>query len=511
MKTYLLCLKKDELRGLQAENTIFNTACKFGLKKENCENFLNVREFFRRLSEILEDGALVILAADTELFADAKSMLCSALSLNCQSLSNTSEDMNTVGLVPAEVTVLPSSDTAFSGFAVEKGKNFIIYLPLDDEKTPPCLGASFFSFMSKAIAETKNNSETSDNNLNYTMASIAQKATDICYILEDKRLTAALSLSNAGDKLCSLLPDMSQLSFFSSSLQRRNASPKDYSALLAKEAAELSGTNIGASITNVFKIQNSGEPQIFVCIAVADSKEAKVKKIYAQPGESALTLTACALDAVLDMIRERVISYDVENEENLALPTPSIENANRKRIFKYTACAGAAALFLCLSVGVGALIVNPNIIPASSNTGTSKNESGTSDKSDFDYKSFWESLFNKDSDEESTDDSPVIDEPANDDINTGDSSGTGTTSPSRPDQNTGSSESDTTNESRPTQQPTEKPTDETKPTESGTEDTSESTQEPSTEPPTETQPTESTEPTVPEDSTAAVENQPTAN
>lgn len=505
MKTYLLCLRKDQSRGLQAENAIFNAACKFGLKKENCESFCNVREFFRRLSEIFDEESLIILAADTELFTDTKRMICSALFLNCMSSDINSDDFISEGAI-----LLPTSDGTFSGFALKNDKNCVILLPLDDERTQQCLGDHFFSFMSETIGETKTGSENSDNDLNFTMALISEKAADVCNILSDKRLTAALSLSNAGDKLCRVLPDMPQLRFISSSRQRGNTSPKNYAAVLAREAAEHTGTNIGASITNVFKVQHEGETQIFVYIAVADNTGAKVRKIYAQPGETALILTACALDAVLKMIQEQASAYEGTIKRTFVPSTPSIEGINRKKMLKYTAFAGAAALVLCLSIGIGALIVKPDTLPASSNAGTSKNESGTNNKSDFDYKNLWDSLFNNDSDEESTDDSPVIDEPANDDIHTGDSSGGENTVPSRPEQNTNSSESGTSNESRPTQQPTEKPTDETKPTEPGTEDTSEPTQEPSTETPTETQPTEPTEPTVPEDSTAAAENQPAA-
>ena len=223
-----------------------------------------------------------------------------------------------------------------------------------------------------------------------------------------------------------------------------------------------------------------------------------------------MILTACALDAVLEMIQKQASAYEGNIKRTFVPSAPSIEGINRKKMLKYTAYAGAAALVLCISIGIGALIVKPDTVPTSSNTGTSKTDSGTNDQSNFDYKSFWESIFNNNSDEESTDDSPVIDEPANDDIHTGDSSGGENTTPSRPEQNTKPSESGTTNESKPTQQPTEKPTDETKPTEPGTGDTSEPTQEPSTETPTETQPTEPTEPTVPEDSTAAAENQPAA-
>lgn len=507
MNIYLLCLRKEQSRGLQAENAIFNAAYNFGLKKENCESFYNIRAFFRRLTEIFDENSLIILSADTEMFADTKHMLCSSFFLNCP-LSDTLSGTNTDNSIPEEATLLPTSDGVFSGFAMKKDKNSVILLPLDDERTPQCLGDAFIHFMSETTGINSCKPENSDNDMNFTMALISEKAADTCDILAEKGLTSALSLSSAGDKLCRVLPDMPQISFFSSSLQRKNASPKNYAAVLAREAAEHTGTNIGASITNVFKVHNNGETQFFVYIAVADSNGAKVKKVYAQPGESTLTLIVCALDTVLEMIRDEAVIYNIDNKKGVAPSGSYIKSANRKKMLQYTIGAGTAALFLCISIGIGALIMKPDTIPASSKAETSKNESGTNDKSDFDYQSFWESLFNNGSDDDSTDDSSIIDEPANDDIHTGDSSeGETTPPPSTPEQSTDSSESETISESRPTQPPTEKPTDETEPTESGTEDTSESTQEPSSEPSTETQPTEPIELAVPEDSTAAAENQ----
>ena len=369
MKTYLLCLRKNEFKGLQAEITISDVAAPFGLDSENCKNFNDAESFFRCLSEILENPSQVILAVDTEIFLTTKKLLCSVLSLNCVPGGVISDlaapdapDRESHCLVPQNSKIFPTEDGLFSGFAVEKDKSNIIFLPLDNKRTSQCI-ESFYDFLN-GTTEAEPVKETTDNDLPAAMNSISESAVDACRILRDMGFTAALSVSPAAEKLCSLLPSMEEIKFLSSALERKNSTPKNYAANLAKDALQRSGAKIGASITNAFKVQSNGETKIFVCVAVADSEAAKVKKIYAQPGESALSLTACALDAVLDMIKGQAVRGKTilteENRKEISNPSPSVAKGTRKKLLIGTACAGAAALALCLGVAVGGIFINPS-------------------------------------------------------------------------------------------------------------------------------------------------------
>lgn len=514
MKTYLLCLRKNEFKGLQAEITISDVAAPFGLDSENCKNFNDAESFFRCLSEILENPSQVILAVDTEIFLTTKKLLCSVLSLNCVPGGVISDlaapdapDRESHCLVPQNSKIFPTEDGLFSGFAVEKDKSNIIFLPLDNKRTSQCI-ESFYDFLN-GTTEAEPVKETTDNDLPAAMNSISESAVDACRILRDMGFTAALSVSPAAEKLCSLLPSMEEIKFLSSALERKNSTPKNYAANLAKDALQRSGAKIGASITNAFKVQSNGETKIFVCVAVADSEAAKVKKIYAQPGESALSLTACALDAVLDMIKGQAVRGKTilteENRKEISNPSPSVAKGTRKKLLIGTACAGAAALALCLGVAVGGIFINPSEIPVSTNSGNSTEESDkNSNSSSNSSKNFWDFLFSSSDDDEDTEDNDTdSNNPDNSDQSGGSHSSGGTSSSGETSANPGTEQG--TNPSEPgsesggtsTEQPSgENPT-EPKPTEPTTEGGTEPTEKPTEEQPSETEPTETTEPTAP--------------
>lgn len=511
MKTYLLCLRKSELKGLQAESVIFDAAAPFGLKKENCQSFCNVENFFKRLSEILESETLAILAVDTEVFLNIKSMLFSALSLSCITNDSISELLGpdtdkrkSHCMVPADATIFTTQDGFFSGFAVKYKKSNIIFLPLDDKKTPECINDSFENFL-KTINKTSPSLDSNDTDLPTVMNLISKSIADACRILNDMGFKAAVSVSPAAEKLCKLLPSMEEVTFLPSSLERNSSSPKNYAALLAKEAATRSGVKIGASITNAYKVQNNEETKIFVCVAVSDSDAAKVKKIYAQPGESPLTLTACALDTVLDMIKGQAVRGKTilteEDEEEINNFTPSVTKGTRKKLMVSTICAGAAALLLCLSIAIGA-IINQTKVPVSSNSGNSSEENGISDNSSSDIsKNFWDFLFSSPDDDEDSEDGNSADNQQDDNSEFGGnnsshgSSQSGDTSAtSGTETGTNPSEPGTGTTEKPTEQPSgERPT-ESNPAEPSTDEGTEPTQEPTQEQPSESEPNEPTEP-----------------
>ncbi len=501
MKTNLLCLRKNELRGLHAEIAVCDAAAPYGLEEENCKSFSNEESFFRCLSEISEEGTLTILAVDTEVFLSTKSALFSALSLNCEYSKTISERINPDTAerkkhceVPAGATVLPSDDGLFSGFAFKKGKYNIVFLPLGDKITQQCLGDSFYNYL-EPTDEVKSVAENNDNDMSDVLNVISESALDACRILRDMGFQAALSVSLSAEKICNLLPKMDEIKFLHPPIERNNFSPKNYAAQLAREAAARSGVKIGASITNAFKVQADGETKVFLCVAVADSEAAKVKKIYAQPNEAPIALTVCAIETVLDMIKgqavrgKTVISED--DEDKISVLAPSITKNTRKKITAGTICAGATALVLCLSIAVGAIIINHNDVPVSTKPGTTQENIGADDEIPEEYKNFWDYLFSSDKDEESDDvdsdeDTPYIDgESDNNGTSHGNSSDDETSASNETQPSTNPSEPGTGTTERPTEQPTGESPTESRPTEPGTEKPTEAPTEPTTEAPTE--------------------------
>lgn len=503
MKTYLFCLRKNEFRGLQAEISISDAAAPLGLEQADCKNFYDAESFFRCLSEVLENQSQVIIAVDTEIFLTTKKLLCSVLSLNCVPNSIISEltapdapDRESHCSAPENSEIFPTEDGLFSGFAVKKENCSIIFLPLDNKITAQCID-SVYDYLNGTTEDEQSSesTESSDNDLTAVMNSVSESALDACRILKDMDCKAALSVSPAAEKLCNLIPAMDEIKFLPSSLERNNITPKNYAANLAKEAAERAGVKIGASITNAFRVQSNGEPKVFICAAVADSEAAKVKKIYAQPGESPMALTACALDTVLDMIKGQAVRGKTilteENRREFSSPCIPVEKGTRKRLLIGTICAGAAALVLCLGVAISGILITPNQIPVSSNSGTSSDQSSDSNNSSSsNNKHFWDFLFNPSNDDEQTGDNSDENTPDGDDEADGSHSSSGGETPTTP--GTTPDEPGTEGETAPTERPSGESPSETNPTEGG----SEPTEKPTEEQPSETQPTETTEPST---------------
>lgn len=529
MNTYLLCLRKNELRGLQAENTIFNTAEPFGLTKQNCESFCDVRSFFQRLSQLIENESLIILAVDTELYLHSKKLLCSALDLECAVnsdilylLESHRDDKDDQCSVPLDSKVFLTKDGLFSGFAFDRDKDKIIFIPLENTRTAQCTGEPFVEYLKKV----KNNSqpdENSDTLLTTSMNAVSENVYSTCQFLNDMGCKAVLSVSPTAKKLCRLLPEMNEITFSPTVSERNNTSPKDYAAVLAKEAAERHGVKIGASITNVFKVQNDEEDKFFIYVAVADREAARVKKLFAQPGESATALTASAIDTALDMIkgqavRGKTILTDEDKGKQAKTPAIPIGKYNQKKILFTTIASSAAALFLCFAVAVGAVIFKSDDILVTSNPEISKSESNKDKNSDNSSGSFWDFLLPSPSDDEEKEENNGnnsgrqdnnendgnslsgpsssggennSDEPGSGDIDTSDEHTTSSGS-SEPDASESGTEGNTETTDKPTEGPTDEPTE--KPTEKPTE--TEPTEKP-TEEPSETEPTEPTQPTEP--------------
>lgn len=518
MKTYFLCLRKNELRGLHAEIAICDAMAPFGLEEENCKSFCSVENFFQCLSETSEEGVRSILAVDTELFLNTKSTLFSALSLNCK-LSQTIADLIKPDVqnkdkhceIPVGATVFPTEKGIFSGFAFKEGKYDIIFLPLSDEITQQCFSDALFNYLEPTCEVKAPPVENSEKDMSEVMNSIAASASDACRILRDMGFKVAISVSPSAEKLCGLLPEMEEIEFLPPPIERNNFSPKNYAAQLAREAASRSDVKIGASITNAFKVQTDGETKIFLCVAVADSEAAKVKKIYAQPDETPLALSACALETVLDMIKGQAVRgktiINEDDEDKISMLAPSVETDTRKRIIIGTICAGATALVLCISIAVGAIIINHNKVPVSTTPGNTNNASGTVDDDSIDdeYKDFWDFLFSSDNDdEEEENNGGDRNEPDNGaDENDGGNGSNHSTAPGETsavqstESGTGNSEPSTGTTQSPSEQPTgERPT-ETRPTETEPVTPPETTTEPTTQAPPDTEPVEPpTEPTT---------------
>lgn len=367
MKSYFLCLKKKDTEALSAENILSAAAERMGIKKENRQSYNNAREFFLRLSQVSSEEALVMMAVDKDFFLNAKRMVCSVLSLKCAQCEEISrlcggdaEDLDVHSSMPEGSAIFLTDDGLFSGFAAEREKLRLIYLPLDDELTEKCVREAEKYLSSLSVDKPSDEMERHTTSSDETQRAYTQ----LCTALEKSQLRTCLCLSAAGAKLSDRFPPGDTVSFFTSPLKRDGNTPKTYAALLAREAAQRSPSGIGASVTKAFKIEGDGKDGRFVIVCAADSEYANFKKIYAEEGESASSLTYRAMGTAFSMLEAHF--KPEETAASAPPPSPKGENPSKeKKLWTAGACVAAAIALISILLGVGYIMARANDEPAS--------------------------------------------------------------------------------------------------------------------------------------------------
>lgn len=385
MKSYFLCLRKKDSDTLQTENIVFSAAESIGLKKEDCLTYSNAREFFFKLANLPEEESLVILAVDNEFFVNAKRMVCSVLSIKCEEnqlitdlCKPDAENLDVHSSMPVDGVIFPTEDGLFSGFAIKTDHFHLAFLPLDPERTAECL-EPFKKFL-KGFTQSDDNSNT--HTVPPEIPEMPEPSGDpletafgkLQAILSARELGTSICVPPAGEKICSRLPEYEKTDFFVSPLKRGSNSPKTYAALLAKEAAERSSSNIGAGITRAFKTSDNGKDEFFIIVAVADSEYAKIKKIYAAPQETAASLTQRAVETAFAMLGEYITSKDssvptVSSTVSSGTTTDTHKKSSSSKNKKMLIAGICAAVIVIAAIALGAgyfmARANDNI-PASS-------------------------------------------------------------------------------------------------------------------------------------------------
>ena len=382
MKSYFLCLRKKDSETSKAEAVILRSAACISIKRENCQSYNNAREFFLRLSEISSEASAVIMAVDREFFVNAKRMVCSLFSLKCAEceelarICNKDEDLETHCTMPENSAVFMTEDGLFSGFAVKKDNLHLIFLPLDNDRIPKCEKA-----VKRYISENFpcENSDDSSNDSGEYGSSTERAFFELDDLLSESRLKAFVSVSPGGKKVLNKFPKKETISFFTSELKRDGNSPKTYAALLAKEASERSGSNIGASITHAFKVEGDNQDKCFVVVAVANSENARVKKVCAEEDESVGALIFRAAGIAFEMLAKTLrngLTAETASASSSETKKPHVKH----RKFLIAGICAAVIAFLSIALSVGYFMARANSSSVPSNSEIVKNYDDTDDR-----------------------------------------------------------------------------------------------------------------------------------
>ena len=300
------------------------------------ESFSNANSFFEAVSNSLSDNDVIILGVESSLYLKFKPILIKAFNftpaysgkIQDRIPASISEERTRKAhmLIPDESTELLSFDGLYSGFyTVSEGKHIVV-LPLKKDLSVALLKNSDFSFVKrKSISVVSVDEDPVDD--------ILEKAKIVVEKLEKHDLKVAIPTTPAAltlqDKL-NTIEGGDRVIFTPFVSDKGITEPKEYSAELARGAKELRNTEIGATISTIFR-EKKGDITLsyYAFIGVAIEDKVIVRKLIASADESVPNLVKEASIELYNLIDkyidEFVFKLDAPEEEIEKYETAQIE------------------------------------------------------------------------------------------------------------------------------------------------------------------------------------------
>lgn len=269
------------------------------------EHFERMKDLFDSLQDALENDELIITAVDEKNYLKLKYALAQALGTGMVVDSQVKSAIEQNGDVqdekktkfasfPKSSTVFLSKDGLYSGFGIENGSQYLLLIPIDNDRINLILRNGVIPFLSKNIKlPDEDTMLVEDKHFENEKVSITVKR-----LLEANSMVAVNGsqnvevLKSCGDNI----PQFDNVFVFTPYIDDKGeVNATEYAAQLAKVSLDLSAANIGASISDVYETSDSK----YICVAVADEKSALVRKLYMAEDE---TEEAFIISAALELI-----------------------------------------------------------------------------------------------------------------------------------------------------------------------------------------------------------------
>lgn len=317
-----------------------------------------------QFSEALKNERFIVLALDAARYNSVRQKLCDAMGLQSvqddtiyrllsENTGLSPEEKAQNAVVPQKAVCFYSEDGMYPAFAVKKGVQTICFLPLDIQRIDRILKRGLVPYLMKNFAAAP----TEDLN---TEAAPVRKAepnlqADVVRhtvnLLRENNAKAAVCGTPAAESVRALgqgVQDFDTYFVFTPYVEDKgDYNLTDYAALTAKAAKELSGAQLGASISEVLE----GEGESYILVTVADDKTAVVRKLYREPDESIEDFTADAAEELVDLIGERVAGKEAVGIEVSGMDTPPQKTFLDKPSGKITMSVLALLLAAAITVG----------------------------------------------------------------------------------------------------------------------------------------------------------------
>lgn len=269
----------------------------------------------------LKNHTMVVLAIDQARYNAVRAKICAALSLEqaCNSrlyglLSEKTglspEEKTKLATVPKDAQLFWSEDGVYTGLAVQKGSQTVLFLPLEEDALSRILKNGVVPYLMQKPLETEKQPQIARKEAERPQElpqsefsdSITQRTINI---LRENGAKVAISGTPTAQVIKDLgaqAIDFDDFFTFTPHVEDKgDYNMTDYAALLAKSAKELAGTTFGACISEI----GSSDGGAYVCITVADDKTAVVRKLYRDEDETEESFLQDAAEELIELIGEK--------------------------------------------------------------------------------------------------------------------------------------------------------------------------------------------------------------
>lgn len=338
MRLFLLKKEGEEI-GLKPKIKVVSNLNSFSDNDVNFEEFTSLKALFAELSGALKQNDFIVIAISSPIYNKTKLKLMNALSLKSApsalvekriaSLSLDEEATERNVLFPEDAVIFPTDDGVNSGFAVKKGKQSIVVLPLDEERTDAVIKKGLVPYITSGYVtpEPEKEEQPAEDEAPVEEAPKAvvtenekQVALRTLNLLKESGTVIAVNANANSDMLKQLgagFDGFDEHFVFTPHIEDRgDYNVTDYTAQMARSAKGLSKADFGASISDIFTTDEVD----YICIAVATDKSALVRKLYKEPDETDDQFIAGAAEELFALIGEKTsgntsVGIEIAQEE----------------------------------------------------------------------------------------------------------------------------------------------------------------------------------------------------
>lgn len=354
MEIKLFSFIKSESTGFSgSKNVIADCANCFTAGEEKFKIFSSPKRMILSATQALRSADAVIFAVQTSAYNSVKKMICSAFNMETEQneeiysrllpayekkeITKTALENNS--LFPAEADIFATSDFKCCGFAVTKGSQSIMVLPLDDVKTNDVVFGSLYDFLGEiaGVEKTEKISKVKCAHLAAKLVSMLKKdGSRLAFSSPSAIQIIEESVDYADRERANL--------FIADKPEARKAAQtiKEYVTFAAQKTRLDSKADYVCFVSSAFA--SNTDDSTFIFTAVADKEETCIKKLFLKDGETPKQLYRAAVDEAfltcVNTVAQRQKSAD-------KMADRKADKILRQKIAGITAAAIAGTTGLC--------------------------------------------------------------------------------------------------------------------------------------------------------------------